>query len=85
MNATILLDLQRQVRALPATGQPVERVELFSRVGAALAAIPDQLVREFWLERFAAELETKHVDVDPLVCRVYLHSFMNAARKAVFA
>lgn len=85
MNTTILLDLQKQVRALPATGKPIERVELFSALGACLAAIHEPLEREFWLERFAAELDAKHVDVHPLICRAYIHSFVNAARKQVFS
>lgn len=85
MTTTILLDLQRQVRALPDTGQPVERVELFSTVGYWLATLAEPLEQEFWLERFAAELDAKHADIHPLITRAYLHSFMNAARKEVFA
>lgn len=85
MNTTILLDLQEQVRALPAVGKPIERVELMYAVGYWIVALKEPLEMEFWLARFAAELEAKHVDIHPSVCRAYLHFYVNAARNQVFS
>lgn len=85
MNTTILMDLRKQVRALPSVGMPVQRTELFMNVGYWICDLKDPLEREFWVNIFIAELEAKHPDVMPLMCRAFVLAYVEAARKEVFA
>lgn len=85
MHTTILMDLRKQVRALPAVGKPMERTELFMNIGYWICDVKDPLEREFWTKIFIAELEAKHPDIMPLMCRAYVLAYIEAARKQVYA
>ena len=85
MHTTILMDLRKQLRALPAVGGPVGRTELFMNIGYWICDVKDPLEREFWTKIFIAELEAKHPDIMPLMCRAYVLAYIDAARKQVYA